>query len=876
MNKILSGYTQGNYYSADVDMDERLKYLSSNRRYYYVLGQQDDLLATYRLPDGSIISHPLDSSAEAAFMIMEVDTDRVYGVQPLGMSMNQVNSSYQKHPDFYMGRLIDTYEAMDENMLSDTIEYRVIGALYSDTAGDNYSYDKTETIEYEHHVESSEGNERLAQRWLLENHAEHWFGASIVPVKENSIPYNNPIPEYYESLYGTRDRDEILLNIARELNVDTLGYSDGRKIEVSKLPQPFHTVSYAEFGGAAALDSATTSNLFEVGGSYNIQNPDDVIARELLHMMADMRMETRDGAGNVIGVETLKNIPEYWDIQQAVAAGGDLVVQGELINPDQPEWGSAIEFRYDGQTREVTRSFSAGQFEYYGKFDVREIQPENVRFIPVENFAAAYTGIDTVQRFYEEPFLSESDARKALDAMQLHDMTDTKTSKSMVIADIETLKSSDWYKDNMACIEMINASEGVLSWDKNFDVWTSTHRANLTMAAPDDMFIPSTASILVDNKNVLAVSHAMEDYVSWHQDRVANISPSEDPQVEDAMCRSLDIAIANRDYYRDSVLPMAKFDMSQIPIKGYAEIGIGQTGPKSIRSHASTTISFAGFNAWLQNTGNLNAIRIGCYGLTKDDAKSSYYDKQDYYQGIVKDNSTEKFVSFKRVINGRVMTDAECEKACNLEPVKLDNILKKAGGTYTGYGVLVPKSFIARGKTINYWGIDIAFSEADASVKLSKSEDLKTKSEHKQAHARATGGEKAAVKDGKLDSAMKFFTNSYGTKYCSGEWQGKAIKFKPMFKNEPVKEDDCKKLLAGESVVLVRKDALGMEFQARCELQNMTYKDRTTGKPVSYIGIKELERTDAAGKPISMPERGHEFDNTVNASSERYSEPTFE
>lgn len=869
MNKILSGYAQGNYYSADVNMDERLKYLSSNRHYYYVLGQQDDLLATYRLPDGSIMSHPLESSAEAAFMIMEVDTDRVYGVQPLGMSMSQIEPSYKKHPDFYMGKLIDTYESMDENMLSDTIKYRVIGALYSDDMGTDYAYDRLEMIEYEHRVESSEGNERLAQRWLLENHAEHWFGAAIIPVKENSIPYNNPIPEYYEALYGTRDRNEILMNIARELHVDTIGYSDGKKVEVSVIPQPFHTVSYMESG---SMDSAPTSTLFEVGGSYNIQSPDDVIARELLHMMADMRMETRDGAGNVIGVETLTNIPEYWDIQQAVAAGEDLIVQGDLINPEQPDWGSAIEFRYDGKTREVTRSFSAGQFEYYGKFGVKEIEPENVRFIPVENFSAPYSGIDTVQRFYTEPFVSESSARKAMGAMRLHDIPDTRTSKSMVVADIKELENNNWYKDNMACVEMINASEGALSWDKGFDVWASTHRANLTMAAPDDMFIPSTASIPVTNRNVLAVSHAMEDYVRWSEDRVQNVSPSEDPQIEDAMKRAFDTAKAERDYYRDGILPSAKFDMSQIPINGYVEMGSGQTGPKSIRSHASTSIAMPGFNTWLQKSGNLAAVKIGCYGLTKEDMKSSYYDKQDYYQGIVNINSTEKLVTFKRIINGRAMTDAECEQACKREPVKLENIPKMSGGTYTGYGALIPKSFESRGKTINYWGIDISFNAADASAKLSKSEDLKTKSEQKQAHAKATDGEKTSTKD---KSSAEFFTNKYGTKYCTGEWQGKAIKFKPMFKNEAVSEADCKKLLAGEPVTLVRADALGIKFQSSCELQNMTYKDRKTGKPVSYIGIKEIERADMSGKSIPIPNRGHEFDGTVSSSSSQYSGPSF-
>lgn len=854
MNKILSGYAQGNYFSADVNMDRRLMYVSTNGHYYYVIGQQDDLLSTYRLPDGSIMSHPMDDSAEAAFMIMDVDTDAVYGVQPLGISKAAAMEQCRKNPDYYMGHLMDAYEKTDRNMSADAMEYRVIGTLY-DNSYDSADYRKLDSVEYEHRVASYEYNEKAAQKWLLENHAERWFGASFIPVKPDAAAYNNPVPGYYEARYGTKDRDELLKNIARDMGVETLGFSDGRKLEAVKPDAPFCIVTYQEDGMEVPV-------VLESGGSYNIQNADDVMAREVLHMMADMRMDVHDDKGRLIGSDRLFNVPEYSQIRQDIAAGADICAKGEPIHPARPELGSVMSFKFDGSAHEVTKSYSGGRFEAKGCFKIKEIESENVRFIPVENFVQPHDNSVTVQRFYAKPFTSESEAKKALADMGLHDMTNVNTSKSMIIADINEIKNTDWYKDNMACISMVE--DNGLSWDNDFDIWAPTHRARLAEQMPDnvksidDRIVGNLGMLHVDNKNVLATVHAIEDFVKYHTDYVKNMSSCTDTQAVHHAELARDNAVKERDRFRDSILPGAKFDMSQIPVAGYTELGTKQTGSTSVRSHASANVSLERFNKWLADTGRLEAVRIGSYGLTKDDTKSKYYDKQDYYKGIINEGTAaEKFVSFKRVVDGNTLSDKDCEAVLLGEAVSIGNLHDKDGSLYDGYGVLVPKSFVTKGRKVNYYGIDTVRSKSDA---LAKRESA------------ATG---EAVKSDK--PAARFFSNKYGTKYCSGEWNGSEVKFKPVFKDGAVNEDDCKKLLAGETVRLVHHDLSG-ECTSVCQLANMTYTDRKTGRKVSYTGIKELQRTYPDGSVVDCTKqgRGHEFDNMFDAQGQEASGPSFD
>lgn len=851
MNKILSGYAQGNYFSADVNMDRRLTYTSTNGHYYYVIGQQDDLLSTYRLPDGSVMSHPMDDSAEAAFMIMDVDTDAVYGVQPLGVSKASAMEQCRKNPDYYMGHLMDAYEKTDRNMSADAMMYRVVGTLY-DNNYDGTDYKKLDSIEYEHRVASYEHNEKAAQKWLLENHAERWFGASFVPVKPDAVAYNNPVPDYYEARYGTKDRDELLKNIARDAGVGTLGFSDGRKLEAGKPDVSFCTVMYQEDGMSAPA-------VLESGGSYNIRNAGDVMAREVLHMMADMRMDVHDNNGRLVGSDRLSNVPEYSQIQQDIAAGADVYAKGELINPTHPELGSVMGFKFDGSTHEVTKSYSGGRFETTGSFKVKEIEPENVRFIPVENFVQKYGNSSSVtaQRFYIKPFTSESEARKALTDMSLHDVANVNTSKSMVVVDINEIKDTDWYKDNMACIDMVE--NGNLSWDRNFDIWAPTHRAKLAEQMPDSKAasMSDSAPLYVDNRNVLAAVHAMEDFVRYHEDRVRDMSPHADAQAVYDAGLACDDAVKERDYFRDSILPGAKFDMSQIPVTGYTGLGGGQTGAASVGSHAFANVTLAAFNKWLADTGRLDAVRVGSYGLTKDDTKSKYYDRQDYYKGVMNEGTaSEKPVSFKRVVDGVTLSDKDCEAVLSGKAVSIDNLHDKDGRLYNGYGVLVPKSFMSKGRKVNYYGIDTARSEFDA---LAKRESAVT-------------GETA-----KSDKpAVRFFSNKYGTKYCYGEWDGNEVKFKPVFKERAVDEDDCKKLLAGETVELGHCNSSG-ECMSVCQLANMTYTDRKTGKKVSYIGIKELQRTypDGRVEDCTKRDRGHEFDDMFGAQGQEVSGPSF-
>ena len=849
MYKMLSGYAEGSYFSADVDMDNRMQYLSTNGHYYYVLGQQDDLLATYRLPDGSIISHELDDDAEAAFMVMSVDTDTVYAVLPLETPMSEVRASMAKHPDFYMGKLIDTFETADENMVSDSMEYRIIGTAYSDVPGSSGTYDKTESLEYEHHVQSFEHNERAAQKWLLENHAEHWFGASFVPVKEGSTPYINPVPEYYESVYQTRDRNEILAHLAQEFGVETLGFSDGRKIEVEPSQEPYRTVTYVESTGKTMSAKQLT-----LGGSCNIENPDDAIAKELLHMMAAMRMETRDGAGNVVGTEALQHIPEFWDIQQMVARGEDIHVDGGLINPEHPEFGSSISLDYNGQDRTVTKSFSAGQFEYDGEFQVQEIERENVRFIPVETFYTS-DGAVPVQRFYTKPFTSEADARKVLTEMKPHEIQGVQSTCELMVADMEDLEDSDWYESNMRCVAMVEASDGALSWDENFAIWAETHAAKLEQASPEDMFIPETAQIPVTEQNVLAVCHAMEDYIAWCDNRANNISPSEDPQIEDAILRGRDCAVEEHGDFMCDVLPSAGFDLSQIPIPGYEGWAAQQTSRTT--GMVGTYMCMSGFNNWLKQSGNLEAVKEGCYGLSKADTKSAYYDKQDYYKGTFGD----KTVSFKRMLNGRMLSKEECEQLCSGQTVKLDGIPKKAGGTYSGYGTLQEKSFTAHGREIKYYGVGISFKQPGKTAE--KSDFVKKEPEsEKKAHEEPAKQQDA---DDLTSGKPRFFSNKYGQKYCAGVWNGNKIRFKPMYKGVSVSSAECQKLLAGETVELEHVGLNGEPLTSYCQLANMVYKDRKTQKEVRYVGIRATGYYDKDGKAVSTT-RGHEFDDIDGAS----------
>ena len=214
------------------------------------------------------------------------------------------------------------------------------------------------------------------------------------------------------------------------------------------------------YGGIDWHDSNTKVKYMMQDGKYDIADTDLLIAQDAYREASEMVSTTKSPDGAVIDSVSLENVPSFDEFLQAIKEKRTLTVQSKIVDIYQDENGkphefSELEFRLvpaDGCVR-VFKDYMFGQASYETYYAIDEIPNERVGYIAVENFLAPVKGCPTVQRFYHEPYRTLEEAQKALDEMVMHSEENHSglgSIKELHIVDIDKIKDSQWYKNNVA------------------------------------------------------------------------------------------------------------------------------------------------------------------------------------------------------------------------------------------------------------------------------------------------------------------------------------------------------------------------------------------------------------------------------------------
>lgn len=214
-------------------------------------------------------------------------------------------------------------------------------------------------------------------------------------------------------------------------------------------------------------DSTTTMDYLKENDSYAISDPDRTVAKHVYNELTNMHAEN-DFGENI----TLSGVPSFDEIHSCIKNNMPFQFTSEYSENGIPELTAS----WNPETRKLTKDYMCGCITYWLTYGSREIDSENVVYIPIESFLAYRTGIPCVDRFYQEPFTDLTAAEKAMADMQPHTEHHYKITKSLGIYDKNELTNDRWYKINMAIIRLLkdhpefnNDEHFIVPFDKHLD-----------------------------------------------------------------------------------------------------------------------------------------------------------------------------------------------------------------------------------------------------------------------------------------------------------------------------------------------------------------------------------------------------------------------
>ena len=155
-------------------------------------------------------------------------------------------------------------------------------------------------------------------------------------------------------------------------------------------------------------------------------------------------------------------------------------------------------------------------------------------------------------------------------------------------------------------------------------------------------------------------------------------------------------------------------------------------------------------------------------------------------------------ISFKKSWSGHDFTDEECEQLCNGDTIEIEAVSSKSGKEFKCRGKLEEQEY--NGKTY----VGFKFIEY--------------------------------VND-KKDDAERFH----------GTWNGREVNVKKVYSGHEFTDDEIKKLLAGETIVLELKSKEGKAYKINGKLSELEYNGR------KYIGFERLGFVDDEKKQREFP-----------------------
>lgn len=215
-------------------------------------------------------------------------------------------------------------------------------------------------------------------------------------------------------------------------------------------------------------DTSCLREMLKEGDSYEISNPLETIANHIRNILGQELVE---------GIK-LENIPSTEQILKHLQDGTKFTVESAPKAYDGGAF-SELEFTCDAKELKLSGEYAGGySFEY--TYQIQEIDEDNILYFAVETIKCPMKGVPSVERFYDGPFLCESEALAALDAMQLHeDASVYGSEKKLLVLDNDTIKTRSWYQDNMK-VNICLKTHPELDVPENFEVFPEEHLRLLT------------------------------------------------------------------------------------------------------------------------------------------------------------------------------------------------------------------------------------------------------------------------------------------------------------------------------------------------------------------------------------------------------------
>lgn len=217
-------------------------------------------------------------------------------------------------------------------------------------------------------------------------------------------------------------------------------------------------------GGLDWHDISTWSNFLKEGGKFEIKNVFEVIAKHVYEELQKMHISTSNPESKTV----LESIPSLEEVTEYICDKKTFKVTSKD--------GYELEAYWDPVENTLNQYFYAGQVSYHVYYDIKEIAPENLIYIAIENFLCPMKGISSVERFYKAPFTNLEDAQKECERIRaaIKERVDDRVQSEPIIADCNVITKTDWYKYNMQVIDIL-AAHPEIDNEENFKVLVQPH-----------------------------------------------------------------------------------------------------------------------------------------------------------------------------------------------------------------------------------------------------------------------------------------------------------------------------------------------------------------------------------------------------------------
>ncbi len=211
-------------------------------------------------------------------------------------------------------------------------------------------------------------------------------------------------------------------------------------------------IQIASYSGQSCDDSYSSTNYLQENGRFEIEHPDEVIAKYVLdqyHRALDYSRDCKN-----IEKATEKDIMAVLKAKkgQVLMVGTDPEIWEGSKYYDCADW-----FGYDDKGPYFKGSYAGGQFTDHKYINIMHIEDSSVRYLAAETFRSPGKYVPAVSRFYDLPAKTQEEAKLLLDKIELHKFDEApwlESVKELYIQDVDKLTSTIFWAENVTAIRL--------------------------------------------------------------------------------------------------------------------------------------------------------------------------------------------------------------------------------------------------------------------------------------------------------------------------------------------------------------------------------------------------------------------------------------